>query len=619
MLIKDVQNFINCVLGESMGKRQFKQAIKNKDFNIRDMEIALEIWRNNSDFKSKYELNDYVNDPQKFVDEILGNEKYKLESEIKLLEKEIKNASKEDFLVVRDDANFILLAIGNWITNGYFARNFLRRSNDEKKFGSGPTWCIADDVKGGEMWETYEFDYGKYPNVYMLLSKKDSTKRYQITFTPVDFDYFIESEIVEKEEWNEEKDDYDEYEEEMSINDVLAEVRNFDQTLTERGDKVYEDIKNVFGISKYDIGIWLKEKKNSLRSFKSNKHDEKYQIRNKISNLEEEKNGLKEDYKEILLEELEDIIHLDKKKYPVMHYAPAFEMVADVLANNKNIKHDYLRIIFDLYYSVRGLGGRDITNNLLKYFSEYDFSLSDIKNILKAITSVEPEFKASSSYDDFILAFLKTFHDRKMTVEDVINLGYSVKNASMYLYHYLEKLFQYKILDFVGGDIFKFYDCSDDFIKNYMISNLQKYESYDRKFSDYENFFIECCERRYENQSSVDIPYEFKVIFYLSAKQNNEDYPINKLYPSKNTSQNDILNYFNKSKDEKLKMLMTNEEFNELLKKCLIYVMKENPEAIQSLSNIIDKMKKKNLLPEKVIERITDIKEKQEKLNKDLA
>ena len=598
-----------------MGKRQFKQAIKNKDFNIRDMEIALEIWRNNSDFKSKYELNNYVNEPQKFVDEILGNEKYKLESEIKLLDKEIKNASKEDFLVVHDDKNFILLAIGNWITNGYFARNFLRQPKDEKKFGSGPTWCIADDVKGGEMWESYEFDYGRYPNVYMLLSKKDSTKRYQITFTPVDFDYYIEGEMIEKEDWNDEKEGYDEYEEEMSINDVLAEVRNFDQTLTERGDKVYEDIKNVLGITKHDIGVWLKEKKNGLQSFKSNKHDEKYQIRNKISSLEEEKQGIKEDYIEILKEELEDIIILDKKKYPVMHYAPAFDLVADILANNKNIKHEYLRIIFDLYYCIRGLGGRNIKDNLLKYFSEYDFSLSDMKNIIKAIMSVEPEFKASSSFDNFVLAFIKTFHNKKMTVEEVINLGYSVKNASMYFYHYLDRLFQYEILDFVDGDIFKFYDSSEDFIKNYIISNLQKYEEFDRKYNDYENFFIECCERRYENQNITDIPYEFKVIFYLSAVQNGEKYPINKLYPSKNVSQNDILNYFNKTKDEKLKMLMSNEDFNFLLKKCLDYVVEENPESIQSFSNIINKMKKKNILSEKEIERIEDINKKQDKMN----
>jgi hypothetical protein len=149
-----------------MGKKQFKRAIKDKDYDKDDMEMALEIWRNNSNLKRNYTLNDFVDKPQDFIDEILDNEELKLEAKIKNTKKEIDNLITKDFLTIFEDDKKVLLAVGNWRTNHYLAVNYLRQKNDGEKFGSGPTWCIADDEKGKDTWEHYNLEDGEYPNTF---------------------------------------------------------------------------------------------------------------------------------------------------------------------------------------------------------------------------------------------------------------------------------------------------------------------------------------------------------------------------------------------------------------------------------------------------------------------
>lgn len=108
MKIKDVYNFINSIrLFESMSKKEFKKAIKGKDYSIEDMETALEIWRSNPSAKKEYELNKYVNNPQKFIDDISDNDILRTEARLKILRNKLRPLVERDYFILDEDDDII--------------------------------------------------------------------------------------------------------------------------------------------------------------------------------------------------------------------------------------------------------------------------------------------------------------------------------------------------------------------------------------------------------------------------------------------------------------------------------------------------------------------------------
>ena len=362
-----------------MGKKQFKRAIKDKDYDKDDMEMALEIWRNNSNLKRNYTLNDFVDKPQDFIEEILDNEELKLETKIKNIKKEIDNLITKDFLIIFEDDKKVLLGVGNWRTNHYLAVNYLRQKNDGEKFGSGPTWCIADDENGKDMWEHYGLEDGEYPNTYMLLSKKDSFIRYQITFNAEPLENYIDNNgSYFEEEYNDETEEWEEVEKEYNINEVFNEVRNINQKLTETSG-VYDDIKSKLGISKEDILEIITNHKNQLRGFKNNPKNDYYQLREEINSLDEELDEITNEYETNICKDLVEKLSITKENYILNECEYPLDKIKEIYIKNKRIDLTYLNYLFDFFYSERLKEKNKKAENI---FKKYDFKIKDYSKML---------------------------------------------------------------------------------------------------------------------------------------------------------------------------------------------------------------------------------------------
>ena len=460
VLIKDIHRFIS-LINENMGRKQFKNAIKNKDYDKDDMELALKVWSSDSKIKKDFILNDFIEEPQKFIDEILENEELKLEQQIKAIKKSINSLVSKDYLSIFEDKDCEFVAVGNWRTNHYLAVNHLRQKKDGEKFGSGPTWCIADDENGDEMWDTYELEDNKYPNVYMILSKKDSTKRYQITFHGEALENYIDNNgLYYDEEYNSQFDEWNDVEKEYNLDDVFNEVRNINQKLTERNG-VYEDIRKSCGLNQNDIIDIIVNHKNSLKVFKNNSENEYYQIREKINKLNSDLEEKTEDFTRLIKDKWAEELNITEKDYNLSRAYDVLDDIIEITEIYKNCNTNYLKIIFDFKYNrvVSGDKAEDFKNSLKKY----NITLNDLTQISKLLSCC-----SRSSHDYFILAYLYTFHkNNPIDVKSLKEKDLTFKIINYYdIEHFISEFIEFKIENCVNGKISDMFDMGEKNIKD---------------------------------------------------------------------------------------------------------------------------------------------------------
>ena len=526
-----------------MGRKQFKKAIKDKDYDKDDMELALKVWSSDSKIKKDFILNDFIEEPQKFIDEILNNEELKLDQQINSIKKSMDKLVSKDYLTIFDDKDCILIAVGNWRTNHYLAVNYLRQKNDGEKFGSGPTWCIADDENGKEMWKEYELDEYKYPNAYMLLSKKDSTIRYQLTFNGETLEKYIDNDgMFYDEKYDSYYNEWIEYERKYDLDDVFNEVRNINQKLTERNG-VYEDIRKSCGLNQNDIIDIIVDHKNSLKGFKNNSENEYYQIREKINKLNSDLEEKTEEFTRLIKDKLAEELNITEKEYNLSCAYDVLDDIIEITEIYKNCNTNYLKIIFDFKYNRVVSGNR--AEDFKKRLKKYNITLNDLTQITKLLSCC-----SRSSRDYFILAYLYTFHkNNPIDVKSLKENDLTFKILNYYdIEHFISEFIEFKIEECVNGKISDMFDMGEKNIKDIFNSILEKKfnkiyngsQSLQNNEKQKIDFIQKLCE-----QEKIKLNPISKIVIYIALSQENKKYNFESVNSDKNYY-DFVMEYFEK-------------------------------------------------------------------------
>lgn len=241
MLIKEIKRFCDAfLLTESMSIKEFRNEIKGRlgsDLNI--LKVALDYFKRNKDIKKEISLNDYLSLPLAFGFEMAKD----------FYEKYVKTNFKNQFAIIEETSDWVLVSPFTHEASYYLSHNYLRQKGDEKSFGSGPTWCISnkDDA---HHW--YNYTSGKkYPVVYFIISKTNSRDRYAIVFNNIHQDQSQKEKDIEFSKENFEKG--------YPISKMNGEIRDFGQKLSRK--KVIEKIENKFGIK---LGLSIKSRKKDI-------------------------------------------------------------------------------------------------------------------------------------------------------------------------------------------------------------------------------------------------------------------------------------------------------------------------------------------------------------------
>ena len=580
MLIKDVQKFINAIMiMESMSIKQFRQAIENKDYSREDMRIALDIWKSNPELKDRYALNDFVSNPQSFIDEILQNEELKLRSKLSILKNEKNDLTKKNYMVVHEDENCMFLAIGNPFTNHYISHNFLRQKKDGEKFGSGPTWCIADDEEGYGHWRDYEFDMGNYPLVYTLLSKKDSSKRWQYTFDKDKIENLMDEDYEETEEWDDEVEDYVIVEKPYELEDCVFQVRSFDQTYTEERGRVFENVSKEMGISSEDITKWLRSKKNELYNFQSNTSDENYKMTTRIYDLDYDIDKLNDELIDTLVDEVVEIAFQGENTEEMRDkYGDAIHHVTSIyLKVNKNIKPKILRAVLDVLYA-KECG--NFENGLRKCFQKYILDIDDISDVVKNLLVYTKSLKNTDWYISFLDIAISMFFSESnpIKVEDMIKRGLIFEKVPRSIYYLCLMLHKFGAYKCIEGDVIdlqkddeknKFKNFSD-VLKRYDILAEEKPEDI---------YFLLSMGKHLKNINFNPGMIAKSILKVISEKHGLELYTWDDILEGFNDS-NFILNLEAQPKEFK-DFLLKDEKFKRFVEENCLSVYKKEPELLR--------------------------------------
>ena len=507
---------------ESMSIKQYRKAISDKDYSVEDMKIALEIWRSNRELKDEYPLNDFVNNPQELIETILNDEELKLKAQIALTSKEEDELIKKNFIIVHDDDKCQFLAIGNSYTNGYIARNYLRQKNDGKKFGSGPTWCIASEKDGNEHWEGYEFDNGTYPLVYMLLSKKDSTKRWQYTFYPDELEALIDEDYTEEEEWDDELEEYVLVKKYVDLEMCVDQVRNFGQDKRE-DNGVFSEVVQKMNISNEDITNWLRGAKHKLHSFKSDTRSEGFKETERIHELHEEVEGLKEELVECVSDEVLRLLFKESEiESKSQLYALALIPTTKIyLKSNKKIKPHILRAILDFHQCTNN-SDKEV-EELKKSFSKYRLTLKDMSDFVKAETLLNEDFKSNFRYGLFIYICLSLyFKNKPVTVEEMISHGLVFEKGAYSTYRNIGALVEFGATDCITGDVIELDRLPEEEKVTSTMELLHNYLSPAFKVNDGLNYFITMMGNHFLKTGYNPGVYAGSMIYIISKKFDGE-------------------------------------------------------------------------------------------------
>lgn len=545
-----------------MSIKQYRKAIENKDYSVEDMKIALEIWRSNSELKNKYRLNDFVEKPQILIDEILNNEELKLKAQIALITKEENEVVKNNFIIVHDDKNCQFLAIGNPYTNGYIARNYLRRKDDGKKFGSGPNWCIAAEKDGDEHWRDYNFDEGNYPLVYMLLSKKDSTKRWQYTFHPDELEGLIEEEYTEKEEWDDDIEDYVMVKKYIDLEMCVDQVRSFDQTFREENG-VFAHVNREMGITNEDITNWLRDAKHKLYSFKSDERSKGYQDTEKIYSLQSKISSLKEELVDYVSDEVISIVfkgHEEDKKLGI--YSEALIPTTKIyLKSNKKIKPHILRAILDFHYSTSNFLEEE--KKLRNCFSKYRLTLKDMSDFIKAEMLLQESFKTSYKYPMFLFTCLSLyFKNKPVSVEELKSHGLVFEGNAYSTYRNIGSILEFDAVDSIKGDVIDLEDKTEEEKESSLMEILRNYTSPAYNVNDMMNYFITMMGNHFIKTGRKPDVFAGSMLYVISKKFNGE-YGLDDL--DKTGNNKEILDEVVAFNEYEKKFLFSDEEYKSFI------------------------------------------------------
>lgn len=588
------------MLNESMGRKQFKNAIRYKNYNKKEMEMALDTWTSDGELKKKYVLNDFIDNPQKFIDTILDDPKIRYISEIKYLKNIKSKLEKEDYYIVKETEKYIFLAIGNWQTNGYFARHYLRQKGDGNEFGSGPTWCIADGKEGGDMWRIYNLEEGSYPNTYMLLSKSDSLTRYQFTFKPQELDEFINGEIVDEvEEYDDESEEYYYEEVTRSFEETINEVRDIFQDKAENDNSVFKDIESKLKISLDDIGNWILEKKDELYDFRNGKQEK---VREKLNKIYNEIENKKHNYVEYhISEEIKEILNISDEDYGNKNgFENALYNTALIYFENKKLRNDLLKLIFDLYYYTSIDDDGAIMDSIMKS----NITFKDFINITKLLEENDKSFRMSEVYGHLFYKFLFFKHQN-----DPISVNVIVDNKLQLIVHgnflkeEIKKCRDYNIQRCLSGDIFKIYTISGDYIEELLKHYPQNCFTKETLTED-ECYVLNCIRRHWEEKNKE--PNFLLRLLFVYAFQNYDDeegepfdergYTMEDFVFNHPNFEKMLLDFIGGCSEKYLKKFVTNIELKDYLCHVLDKQSNRSREAIFGLWNVVKKYKNLGLI-----------------------
>ena len=436
MKIKDVYNFINSIrLFESMSKKEFKKAIKGKDYSIEDMETALEIWRSNPSAKKEYELNKYVDNPQKFIDEISDNDILRVEAKLKILRNKLRPLVEKDYLILDEDDDVVFLVVGNPKTNHYLAVNYLRQKDDGETFGSGPTWCIAHPEKGAKHWNDYNYNTirDEYPCVYMLLSKKDSRVRFQITFDKDKLKQFMDG-----------PEDY--------LSHCFDQVRDFAQDYTEYSG-VFREMQKETGIDIPTIGCMLLDNKEKLLKFNDNEED---RDNINIINYEIKENYyyLKSHYGDIIYEKmfktLDNGFRFDDYKLAKIKN----EIGGIYLKNKKSINDNHLKMLLLILIAEMHSSYFGNNNEVKEILTDVKLSLDDIAHVVRYMENYRETFRESQFYTDFLYTLIEhNFKNNPVSTKEINNKKLSINRHRTYFNISLETSLDYDLKNCLNGNV----------------------------------------------------------------------------------------------------------------------------------------------------------------------
>lgn len=563
MIIKDIYKFINSVkLFESMSKKEFKKAIKGKDYSISDMETALEMWRSNPSLKRDYELNKYVDNPQKFIDEISDNDILRIEAKLKILRNKLRPLVEKDFLVLHEDDEKVFLAVGNPKTNHYLAVNYLRQKNDGEKFGSGPTWCIAHPDNGAKHWNDYDYGHGSYPCVYMLLSKKDSRCRFQLTFKKRKIEEYLNGE-----------EEYLAY--------CFDQVRDFAQDHTEETG-VFRMMINELGVSIPTIEDWLEDNKEKLKEFNVSESRDKIDILN--HDIKENYDDLKYLYGDILYKKLfntsENIFRLDYNKLGEIQ-----STLANIyLRNKKNINLLHLKALMLILVSEWQSYYFGFEREILK---TVNLSLEDISKVMRYMESYRENIRETEFYSKVLFTLIEhNFKNNPVSTKEINNKKLSINRYRSYFNVSLETSLDYDLKNCLNGNVIDIInnDLSDaEKIHNcHFILSSYYGGVYPRKNHEEKSYKLSQIIRDYfEQKREETTPIEDIMMYYYL-----DDISFEEL---KNKVMNDRDNFLLSLNDERnvIKKIKGDEKLNELFNHLIEEALKEGDIQKSDVSNFL--------------------------------
>ena len=472
----------------------------------------------------------------------------------------------------------MFLAIGNPFTNHYISHNFLRQKKDGEKFGSGPTWCIADDEEGYGHWQDYEFGMGRYPLVYTLLSKKDSSKRWQYTFDKDKMDNLMDEDYEETEEWDDEIEDYVIVEKPYVLEDCVFQVRSFDQTFTEHSG-VFKNVLEEMDVTSEDITKWLRSKKNELYNFLSNTSDENYKMTTRIYDLDYDIDELNNELIDVLTDEVSEIAFRGENVEKMRDkYGDAVHHGASIYINlNKKISPKILRVVLDILYA-KECGNYE--NCLRKCFQKYTLDINEISDVVKSLLVYTKGFKNTDWYITFLDIAIASFFSESnpIKVEDMIERGLVFEKIPRTIYYLCKMLYILGAYKCIEGDVI----------------NLQK-ESEENKFKNFSQVLnrrdILAAENPEEEYFLLSMGKHFKNIGFnpgmkvksilkvMGEKHGLELYTWNDILEGLKDS-DFILNIEAQSKEDK-DYLFKNENYKKFVEKNCLSVYEREPELLR--------------------------------------
>ena len=418
---------------------------------------------------------------------------------MKILRNKLRPLLEKDYLILDEDDDVVFLVVGNPKTNHYLAVNYLRQKNDGETFGSGPTWCTAHPESGAKHWNDYDFitRRDEYPCVYMLLSKKDSRVRFQITFNKDKLKQFMDG-----------QEEYLAY--------CFDQVRDFAQDYTESSG-VFRVMQKETGVSILTIEDILLENKEKLLKFNNNEDREDIDILN--HEIKENYDYLKSLYGDIIYEKMFKTLD-NRFRFDDNRLVEIKNNIAGIyLKNKKSIKDKHLKLLLLIliaemhayYFGYKGVK---------EILTDEKLSLEDIAHVVRYMENYRETFRESQFYTDFLYTLIEhNFKNNPVSTKEINIKKLSINRYRTYFNISLETSLDYDLENCLNGNVIDIIntDLSDEekirnchhILDSYFVGN------YPRKNHEEKSYKLSRIIRNYfEDKKEETTPVEDIMFYY---------------------------------------------------------------------------------------------------------